>query len=694
MSPDDQQSLTHSEDTFSPLPHTRISLPTNGEPYAVDTSGPWLYSAVLGNGRLLACLDENGALAQLFYPHVDTGPHVRSFLIGVQIIDHESEEEKIVWLADTEWAHQLSYIDGAAVAHSTSTHRTLPLQLEQEIFVHHDKDALIKQIRCTNRGDSTFVCKLVIYAGFDFASRRNGQTCYFHPDNASLTFFADKHYISLICDKPVDGFASASNNMNAPDDLFQEITGGQFNGHSYAIGRASGGVRYDLGQIEAGEAATAQVSLCFGSSFEDLAALSTRLTQTKPRIEETIQWWQERYTPSLAQISSATIKSVYHRSLMTLKLLTDSQTGGILAAPECDPDFLSCGGYGFCWPRDGAFIAHTLDRTGQHEHARAFYDWALRTQETSGCWYQRYYMHGALAPTWGLIQFDEIGAIVWAMCRHIEQTDDSAYGQQVYSQLARACEYMQKELDVETGLAPVSYDLWEEREEISTYACACTWAAFNAFAHLSSRLGSTDEANHWHEVATRFKQAIEKHLWDDAQKCFLRGSKTRISATDVEQLRSKQLVSDSDIMTTTRAGKTTYTLLRDPIVDTSILGLSVPFGVFSSDDPRMIATAETIARELTSPVGGIIRYKGDHYRGGNPWIICTLWLSLQYIHSGQKEQAYNLYNWALKHRTPLDLFSEQIDQHTGKPCWVTPLAWSHAMFLLATEACIEQGMLK
>lgn len=134
-------------------------------------------------------------------------------------------------------------------------------------------------------------------------------------------------------------------------------------------------------------------------------------------------------------------------------------------------------------------------------------------------------------------------------------------------------------------------------------------------------------------------------------------------------------------------------LLSDSTVDTSILGLSIPFGVFSASDPRMRATAEAIAEQLISPVGGICRYRGDQYCGGNPWILCTLWLALQYMDSGQEEEGYRLYNWALKHRTSLDLFAEQIDRVTDKPCWVVPLGWSHAMFLLATKECIKRGLL-
>jgi GH15 family glucan-1,4-alpha-glucosidase len=169
------------------------------------------------------------------------------------------------------------------------------------------------------------------------------------------------------------------------------------------------------------------------------------------------------------------------------------------------------------------------------------------------------------------------------------------------------------------------------------------------------------------------KEAIEKHLWSPSERRFLRGLKTQAIPSSGEQAR--------------------YMLLSDTTVDISILGLSIPFGVFPASDPRMQATAEAISKHLTSPVGGIYRYPGDTYRGGNPWIIGTLWLALQYIESGQGKKGSLLYNWALEHRTALDLFPEQIDRMKDKPCWVNPLGWSHAMFLLATEEAMQHDLL-
>lgn len=675
---------------------SRVPVPPEVSP---SVSRPWLYSAISGNGQLLVCFDETGSPAQMFYPHVDAGPHLHSFLIGIQLFPDEAtgssgSMQEVSWLAHPAWTHQLSSDEGTTTLRCVSLHPTLPVCIEQEMDVHYQQNVFINRITLTNLGSSSLYGKLVIYAGFDFDHRSSGNTCYFDSTTSMLVFFAHDRYASITCDRPVESFDCDQSTLNQQDKLFRQISQGRFEERSFALGQVRGGARYSLGELAPVQQTPCSLQIGFAPSLKGLRALSALLAQSQLSAETSRQWWRETYASAAFETTIQPIKTLYNRSLITLKLLTDSQTGGIIAAPECDPDFRSCGGYGFCWPRDGAFIASTLDAVGQHEHARAFYDWALRTQEEGGEWYQRYYVEKELAPTWGFVQFDEIGAVVWSICRHILLTKDTVYAQQAVAALSRACEYMQKELDAETGLAPVTKDLWEERDGISTYACACTWAGFNEFARLLFTLGRPMEAERWATVAGQLKSAIETYLWDESLQRFLRGIKTRISLSDFEQLRYKADFSAESVEEREGPENARYLLLRDATIDTSILGLSVPFGVFPADDPRMLATADAIAGHLTSPVGGIYRYQADNYRGGNPWILCTLWLALQDIASGQQARGYQLYTWALEHRTTLDLLAEQIDRSTGQPCWIMPLGWSHAMFLLASKACREHGLLK
>jgi GH15 family glucan-1,4-alpha-glucosidase len=85
-------------------------------------------------------------------------------------------------------------------------------------------------------------------------------------------------------------------------------------------------------------------------------------------------------------------------------------------------------------------------------------------------------------------------------------------------------------------------------------------------------------------------------------------------------------------------------------------------------------------------VGGIHRYEGDSYAGGNPWVLATLWMSIFHSLLGNREKALEYLGWTEANSSPAGLLPEQVNRHHGGPAWVLPLNWSHAMYILASLA--------
>ena len=55
------------------------------------------------------------------------------------------------------------------------------------------------------------------------------------------------------------------------------------------------------------------------------------------------------------------LQIAYERSLLCLPLLCGEE-GVAVAAPEFDPEFIACGGYGYFWPRDGGeYVSGLID---------------------------------------------------------------------------------------------------------------------------------------------------------------------------------------------------------------------------------------------------------------------------------------------------------------------------------------------
>ena len=74
-------------------------------------------------------------------------------------------------------------------------------------------------------------------------------------------------------------------------------------------------------------------------------------------------------------------------------------------------------------------------------------------------------------------------------------------------------------------------------------------------------------------------------------------------------------------------------------------------------------------------------------------MVSTLWLALYHIKAGNIGKAREYFHWSVKCATGLDFLPEQADKNDGKPCWVIPLTWSHAMFVLVMKALLKNGAL-
>jgi glucoamylase len=72
------------------------------------------------------------------------------------------------------------------------------------------------------------------------------------------------------------------------------------------------------------------------------------------------------------------------------------------------------------------------------------------------------------------------------------------------------------------------------------------------------------------------------------------------------------------------------------------------------------------------------------YAGGIPWVLGALWLGLYRRQVGDAAGHARALGYALRVATPLDLLPEQVTDD-GAPAWVVPLAWSHAMLVLAAR---------
>jgi GH15 family glucan-1,4-alpha-glucosidase len=440
-----------------------------------------------------------------------------------------------------------------------------------------------------------------------------------------------------------------------------------------------------------GDHGAADILLAFGHTPAEAIARLARPGSVGFDVLASERVAYDREAIALARPAAARLPGLdelYERSILVLEQLTDRQTGAAIAAPECDPDFLESGGYGFVWPRDLAYVALGFLAAGRGDLAAPALRWLAREQTPEGLWLQRYWTDGSLAPSWGLHQLDETGVVVFAYEAAWRELGDAALDRELWPSARAAGDFLCEFLDPGTGLPLPSVDLWEQTDGQHAYSAAATYGGLAACAAMAARHEPV-LAGRYREVAEAVRAGIEAHLWSEEHGRYLR---SRCVGRSEESGEPPPAIFDRRLRYPTRVVRSVDP--EDARVDSSLLGLSWPFRAVDPSSARMRATVAAVERVLALPDGGVLRHEGDDYAGGNPWLVSTLWLGLARRLSGDEQGLRRALEYALSCRTPLGLLPEQVTR-SGEPAWVVPLGWSHALLVLASRpelALVREGI--
>jgi glucoamylase len=637
----------------------------------------YINHAIIGNSSMLGCLSDKGELVRLFWPNIDYPQHVERSLAGIFLADRKNST---VWLNDERLEHQQCYITDTNILKTCCIDRERELETVQYDFVLPDRDILVRRFEITNTGCHDTDLGFVLYSSAVTTTPETSSTLFDFSLDA-LVHYRHGYYLSVSADREICQFQLGNNAVDSA--VYTELKGYD------SIGMMpDGALSWKLGLCKPGEKKVIHVHFCAAHSLKQAKrqAAWVRTANSGEIYENTRKYWED-FVGNLKKVHTgrAEIDALYKRTLLVFELMSDKKSGGLLAAPEIDEGFTRCGRYAYCWGRDAAFITGALDKCGLTEAVDRFYHWSAEVQDDEGSWQQRYHMDGNLAPSWGL-QIDETGTLVWGMLQHYQATGDVCFLESMWESAKKAVTYMLEFMDPDTGLPRPSYDLWEERVGEHTYSSAAVYGGIRAAAEIGSILGKDPLLlEGWMSAAEDLKEAILRNLWKEEKGCFLRSVRTKLNPWGSEHSPHTVVI---------KANPKEYyrdVTLEDPMVDISLLGISIPFGVLDVEDPKVASTVAVIEKMLTSHNGGIRRYEWDGYIGGNPWILTTLWVALYYAKKKEYQKARGYFEWAVKGRTELDLLPEQVDRDNGKPAWVIPLTWSHAMFVLVLFELLEAG---
>jgi GH15 family glucan-1,4-alpha-glucosidase len=133
--------------------------------------------------------------------------------------------------------------------------------------------------------------------------------------------------------------------------------------------------------------------------------------------------------------------------------------------------------YGYCWLRDGSFVADAMSRSGEVESAEAFFDWVARIVERGLGFETRYTLAGRRDEgEWPRVQHDGWGLWLWGVREHCARHGRRHRWSEAAAATAAHLERVR--------LDPC-HDWWEEREGVHAATLACIAAGLGDELDLS-----------------------------------------------------------------------------------------------------------------------------------------------------------------------------------------------------------------
>ncbi|MGK5449858.1 glycoside hydrolase family 15 protein [Streptomyces radiopugnans] len=381
-------------------------------------------------------------------------------------------------------------------------------------------------------------------------------------------------------------------------------------------------------------------------------------------VAATERWWREWAGHCTY---SGEYREAVVRSLITLKALSYSPSGGIVAAPTTSlPEQL--GGvrnwdYRYCWLRDATFTLMALLGSGYEREAVAWRDWLLRAlagdprrmqimygiegermlPETELDWlpgyeHSRPVRIGNAAS--GQLQLDVHGELMDALhqarVRGVPPDPDAWRVQSVLMDF------------LESHWRDPDNGIWEVRgpRRDFTHSKVMAWVAADRAVKAVERFGLEGPADRWRRLRREIFQEVCAYGYDADR------------ATFTQYYGSAEL-------------------------DASLL-LIPSVGFLPANDPRMRGTVAAIERELLRD-GLVQRYTMGSRTdavdglpaGEAAFLPCTFWLADNYILQGRVREGRELFERLLDLRNDLGLLSEEYDTGHRRLVGNFPQALSH-----------------
>ncbi len=366
------------------------------------------------------------------------------------------------------------------------------------------------------------------------------------------------------------------------------------------------------------------------------------------------------------------------RSLITLKTLNYSPTGGIVAAATTSlPEALAGNrnwDYRFCWLRDATMTLQALLYTGYVSEAKAWREWLLRAAAGDPADLQ--IMYGVAGErrlpelTLDWLPGYEGSAPVRIGNNAVRQLQLDVYGEVFDALHLDRCAGLSSDswawalqraiMDfLEGHWAEPDEGLWEIRGERQQFVHSkvMAWVAADRAVKAVEDFDLDGPAERWRELRERIHREVCEKGFDPDRNTFTQ-------------------------------------VYGSPALDAALLMIP-QVGFLPPTDPRVVGTVDAVARELTRD-GLVLRYQTgtgvDGLSGAEgAFLACSFWLADDLHLIGREDDARVLFERLLDLRNDLGLLAEEYDGNHHRLLGNFPQAFSHVPLVNTARALSRAG---
>ena len=308
-------------------------------------------TAIIGNSKILCTLNDKAEILRLYFPNIDYFQLIDSYSLGIY-------DEKINWFNAGKLVKQ--YYEGNIIYTELLINN---ISVVMRDYILPDRNILVRALKFAKP------INLILYSSLNSGVDR--QVSSMVVDDTLIQYSQDM-YMASFANKDI--YKYQINNIKGNLETYD------FDMNDYIGMSEKAVVGYkDISEI------TLYITLN-STLKESLEAIKyCRENHENLFYDKTKKYWDEylkKYEKNnlLKNNTKMKEKEIIYRTYLMYALLSNPETGAVLATPDVDEKYTRCGRYGYCWPRDALFINEALKILGMDNLLNKFYnEWAKKS---------------------------------------------------------------------------------------------------------------------------------------------------------------------------------------------------------------------------------------------------------------------------------------------------------------------------